>query len=251
VYRIYNGLDLDRFSYEAPHHRPPRIIAVGRLIEKKGFEDLIDACALLAQQGRQFQAEIIGAGPLAADLRARINRLDLKGWVDLLGPRPQAEVIRHVRAAAAFAAPCVVGQDGNRDGLPTVLLEAMALGTPCVSTDVTGIPEVLHHGLTGLCVPQRDPAALAAALARLLDDSVLRGRLAAEARELIEAEFNVYRNTAQLRQLFLATVPSAIESEAGDGVMAEGSCAVQPLPISQPSGQSRTITEYTPGQEPA
>jgi glycosyltransferase involved in cell wall biosynthesis len=214
VCRIYNGLDLDRFAYEAPYHRPPRIISVGRLIEKKGFEDLIDAGALLAQQGRQFQAEIIGAGPLEADLRARINRLDLEGWVKLLGPCPQAEVIHHIRGAAVFAAPCVVGQDGNRDGLPTVLLEAMALGTPCVSTDVTGIPEALRHGLTGLCVPQHNPAALAAALAQLLDDSVLRVRLATEARRLIETEFDVRRNTAQLRQLFLATQRSGAKTGA-------------------------------------
>ncbi|MFQ5612162.1 MAG: glycosyltransferase [Anaerolineae bacterium] len=208
--RVYNGLDLDQFPYKSPFDRPPRILAVGRLVEKKGFEYLIDACALLAEEGRRFEAEIIGAGALEGDLSAQIKRLGLEDRVKLLGPRPQGEVRRHVQEAAVFAAPCVVGRDGNRDGLPTVLLEAMALGTPCISTDVTGIPEVLRDGQTGLRVPQRDPAALARALARLLDDSDLRVDLAAEARHLIETEFDVHRNAAYLREIFRMTSPMAV-----------------------------------------
>src|SRR5262249_30826288 len=149
VQRIYNGLDLERFPFEVPRDRPARIISVGRLIEKKGFGDLIEACGMLARRGRPFHCQIIGTGELKSDLRAPIERLRLQDQVELLGARPQLEVIQHVRSAAVFAAPCVVGQDGNRDGLPTVLLEAMALGTPCVSTDVTGIPEVVRDGETG------------------------------------------------------------------------------------------------------
>jgi glycosyltransferase involved in cell wall biosynthesis len=219
VKRIYNGLDLERFPYEAPHDRPRRVVAVGRLIEKKGFADLVEACALLAGRGRPFRCEIIGAGEQEADLRARIEGRGLRGLVDLLGPRPQGEVIRRVQGAAAFAAPCVVGADGNRDGLPTVLLEAMALGTPCVSTDVTGIPEVVQHGETGLLVPQHDPAALARALERLLDEPALGVRLADRARRLIEAEFDIHRNAARLREIFAAARPPArFTPSGGDGV---------------------------------
>jgi colanic acid/amylovoran biosynthesis glycosyltransferase len=101
-----------------------------------------------------------------------------------------------------FAAPCVVSADGDRDGLPTVLLEAMALGTPCVSTDVTGIPEVLRHLDTGLQVAQRSPAALAESLDTLLADPALRVRLARGARRLIEEQFDVDRNGERLRRLF-------------------------------------------------
>ncbi|WP_456429758.1 glycosyltransferase [Rhodocaloribacter sp.] len=202
VARIYNGLDLDRFPFSAPGERPPEIIAVGRLVEKKGFSDLIEACAHLRDRGTSFSCRIIGGGELEADLRARIERFDLGTHVCLSGPRPQREVIEQLRRAAVFAAPCVVGRDGNRDGLPTVLLEAMALGTPCVSTDVTGIPEVLRNGETGLQVPQRAPAALADALARLLTDAALRVRLATAARRLIETSFDIHRNAAQLRTLF-------------------------------------------------
>ncbi len=208
--RIYNGLDLAQYPYTSPLNRPSKIVAVGRLVEKKGFEYLLDACALLAEQGRDFQVEIIGAGLLKADLHAQVNRLGLDGRVKLLGPRPQNEVKRHVQDAAVFAAPCVVGQDGNRDGLPTVLFESMALGTPCISTDVTGIPEIVRDGVTGLQVPQRNPVALAEALARLLDDSALRVQLATEARRLVEAEFDVHRNAAHIREIiWTAPKPAA------------------------------------------
>jgi colanic acid/amylovoran biosynthesis glycosyltransferase len=202
VRRVYNGLDLDRFRYQAPLDRPSRIVSVGRLVEKKGFADLIGACAILAGRGRRFTCQIVGAGPLEVDLREQIERLGLQATVELLGPRPQDEIIPLVQSAAVFAAPCIVGADSNRDGLPTVLLEAMALGTPCVSTDVTGIPEVLHDGETGLMVPQHAPVALAAAIERLLDDAELRVRLAMPARALIEREFDVHRNAAHVRELF-------------------------------------------------
>ncbi|MFQ5570222.1 MAG: glycosyltransferase family 4 protein, partial [Rhodothermales bacterium] len=202
VRRIYNGLELSTFPYTAPDDRPPQIIAVGRLVEKKGFADLIDACALLARRGLRYTCQIIGSGLLEADLRARIVQLGLQDQVRMPGPRPQRDVIDHIRQAAVFAAPCVIGQDGNRDGLPTVLLEAMALGTPCISTDVTGIPEVLRDGETGLMVPRHHPEALADALERLLFDASLRTRLAGQARRLIEAEFDIHRNAARIRSVF-------------------------------------------------
>jgi glycosyltransferase involved in cell wall biosynthesis len=209
VRRVYNGLDLDRFSFTAPTQRPPRVVGIGRLIEKKGFSDLVAACDVLAKKGREFTCEIIGAGEDEAALRAQVEQLGLRDRVALLGPRPQSEIVEHLRGAAVFAAPCVIGADGNRDGLPTVLLEAMALGTPCVSTDVTGIPEVLYPGKTGLMVPQRDPAALASAIERLFDDPALRVRLAAQARQLIEAEFNVHANAARVRELFAPALAAA------------------------------------------
>jgi glycosyltransferase involved in cell wall biosynthesis len=202
VKRVYNGLDLANLRFESPRERPPLILAAGRLVEKKGFVDLIDACAVLAAQGRSFQCKIIGGGELEAALRAQIVNHNLGRHVELLGPRPQRDVFELIRSAAVFAAPCVVGEDANRDGLPTVILEAMALGTPCVSTNVTGIPEVLRDGASGLMVPQRDPHALAAACATLLDDAALRARLAAAARELVEAEFDIHRNAARMREIF-------------------------------------------------
>jgi glycosyltransferase involved in cell wall biosynthesis len=178
VHRLYNGLDLAEFRYESPRGRPPWIAAVGRLVEKKGFADLIEACAILRARGGgvDFRCDIVGTGPLEPMLQDLVQRHGLVGRVQLLGPRPRCEVIEHIRGAAVLAAPCIVGSDGDRDGMPTVLLEAMAVGTPCVATNVTAIPELLTPGDAGLVVPERDPHALAGALERLLTDSTLRER---------------------------------------------------------------------------
>lgn len=216
VQRIYNGIDLRTFSYRPPANRRPRILGVGRLVEKKGFSDLLEACARLAAAGRTVDCRIIGAGPLEADLRAHAARLGLETSVGFLGPRPQSEIVREIHEASVCAAPCVLGADGNRDGLPTVLLEAMALGTPCVATPVTGIPEVVHDGNTGLLVPEHDPDALAHAIERLLDSETLRCDLASGARDLIEREFDIDRNSARLRNVFGEAVAGrTLLAEAG------------------------------------
>ncbi len=202
VERVYNGLDLVRFPYSSPDRRPPLVVGVGRLVEKKGFADLVAACALLVAEGRTLRCELVGTGPEEAALRLQIERLGLAEIVRLVGPLPQLQVRDTVAGAAALVAPCVVGADGNRDGLPTVLLEAMALGTPCVATPVTGIPEAVRPEHTGLLVPEGDPRALAAAMGRLLDDAGLRTRLARAARALVEEEFDVHRQCARLRRHF-------------------------------------------------
>src|SRR5262249_4683224 len=151
--------------------------------------------ALLAGRGRSFSCRIYGQGTLKTDLRAQIERLGLRGRVELMGPQPQGEIIKAMHDAAVLAMPCIVGKDGDRDGLPNVIQEALALGTPVVSTDLTGIPEVVRDGETGLQVPQHDPPALARALERLLVDQDLRVRLATGARRLMESDFDICRNT--------------------------------------------------------
>ncbi len=210
VTRVYNGLDLDRYRYTSPARRQPLIAAVGRLVEKKGFGDLLDACAVLAARGVEVDCWIVGGGPLAGTLAARIEALDLDDRVRLLGPLPQDHVRRLVADAAVLVAPCVVGSDGNRDGLPTVLLEAMALGTPCVATDVTGILEVVRDGETGVLLPQRAPAALAAALEPLLADPAQRVALARRARALIERDFDIRQQAAEMRARILTTHQPAL-----------------------------------------
>lgn len=202
VRRIYNGMDLARFNYKSPLKRRREIISVGRLVEKKGFPILVNACAILAKTGVDFHCTLVGKGQLEQALRDQINELGLDQHITMLGARPQDAVMGLVQNAAAFAAPCIIGSDGNRDGLPTVLLEAMALGTPCVSTAVTGIPEVLHDGETGLMVPQQDAQGLADALRRLLDESDLRVKLAENARQRIEQHFDIKQNTAAMRKIF-------------------------------------------------
>jgi colanic acid/amylovoran biosynthesis glycosyltransferase len=200
VRRLYNGIDLDHFHpVPAVKRDPTLILAVGRLVEKKGFDVLVDACAVLARRGLDFRCEIVGKGELHAALARQIAAHGLEKRVILAGPRPQDEVRAAYQQAAVFALPCRIGRDGNRDGLPTVLLEAMACGLPVVTTPVTGNPEIVDDGLNGRLVPENDPLALADALADLLQNAALRRRMSLGARLKVERDFDVRRNVAQLR----------------------------------------------------
>lgn len=202
VRRIYNGIDLTRFAYALPKPSDRGILAVGRLVEKKGFHILLEAISLMREGGETPQCTIIGAGDEEANLRAQIDASNLSDVVTMMGPMPQPEVIAAMRDAAVIACPCIVGRDGNRDGLPTVLLEAMALGTPCVATAVTGIPEIVRNEETGLCVAEGDPMALADALSRMISDGALRSSVSTRARSLIEAEFDIVQSATRLRNVF-------------------------------------------------
>ena len=204
IRRIYNGLPVESYAYAAPVDRPPNLVAVGRLVEKKGFSDLINACSLLAQANVDFQCTIIGGGDFEASLLTQIQQLHLASRITLAGPLPQQKVHEALRQAAVFVAPCITATTGDRDGLPTVLLEAMMMGTPCVSTDVTGVPEVVRHEETGLLVPEREPAMLAQAIERLLGNNQLRMRLSKAARDLVELQFSIDDNTAEMRKMFAA-----------------------------------------------
>lgn len=209
--RIYNGLDLQRFDFHDPIDRPPVIAAVGRLVAKKGFTDLVDAIGLMVAENRPVRLVVAGTGPEEAALRDRVRERGLEDHVELLGALAQSAVRDLLVGCAVLAAPCVVAEDGNRDGLPTVLLEGLAVGTPCVATTVTGIPEAVRHEETGLLVPPADPPALARALSRLLDDPELGRRLARRGRALVEREFDARRSAARLREVF-APPPSSATS---------------------------------------
>ena len=203
IVRVYNGLDLERFSPNgAAREMPPLVLGVGRLIEKKGFADLIRACERLKQGGIDFQCQIVGKGALEHELRALITQLALREHVRLPGPLPREDLLDLYRRASVVVAPCVVGSDGNRDGLPTVLTEAMALGVPVVATDVTGSPELVEDARTGLLVPQRNPEALARAIQHILANPGAAQALARAGRERVERDFNLRINVSQLRQLF-------------------------------------------------
>ncbi|HVT44367.1 MAG TPA: glycosyltransferase family 4 protein [Thermoanaerobaculia bacterium] len=206
IRRVYNGLDLDVLPWRAPAIRSQRLVAVGRLVEKKGIRHLIDACALLAKRGRNVACDIIGGGPLGPELRHDVKELGLEDRIHFLGSCAHDEVVARMREASALVAPFVVAGDGDRDGLPTVLLEAMAVGVPCISTAVTGIPEIICHESTGLLVPQGEAAPLADAIERLLDDDDLRMRLSREARVVIDQEFDSRRTSRAIREVFARAV---------------------------------------------
>jgi glycosyltransferase involved in cell wall biosynthesis len=207
VHTIYHGLDTDYFSPEpgAAHDGVPLILAVGRLVEKKGFDQLIDACAQLSQEGVRFTCHIVGEHGSARDgLREQIDRLGLADRVHLLGAVTQDQLRQIYRSARVFALPCQIMDDGDRDGFPNVLGEAMAMGVPVVSTAISGIPEMIDDGVHGLLVAPRKPRALAAALRRVLTDAELHARLARAGRERICERFDSRRTTLALRDLFVA-----------------------------------------------
>ena len=214
IRRLYNGIDLTRFRPDPDVCREPNLIlSVGRLVEKKGFNDLIQACHHLARRPVDFCCEIIGKGPLKNQLQTLIDDLGLQRRVKLVGPKPQDGVLDAYKRAALFALPCVIGSDGNRDGLPTVLLEAMATGLPAVSTNLTGVPEIIDHGENGLLVEPDAPLILTDALARLLQNRPLRLEMGLAARRKVEEAFDVRQNVATLHH-WLAEPAAASERSA-------------------------------------
>jgi glycosyltransferase involved in cell wall biosynthesis len=220
---IYNGVDLTTFVRRDARVVEPLILSVGRLVEKKGFPDLLRACRLLRERNVRFRCEIVGAGVLKDELEAIIRQDALAGHVKLLGALSQQELMSHYRDASIFALPCRVAADGDRDILPNVLKEAMAVGVPVVTTRLAGIEELIEHDTSGVLVPPGDPAALASALTKLLIDAELRERLADEARSVVEQRFDTRSNFVRLRDLFVdvlrdQSVPSqSIEAEEETG----------------------------------
>jgi len=201
---IYHGLDARKYEPRRSPRERPLVLAVGQLKEKKGFGDLLHACRLLVEAGVPFDCEIVGEGPLRGELERAIGRLGLRERVALLGALPHEDVTRKYAEAAVFALPCVTGSDGDRDGVPNVILEAMAMELPVVSTHHSGIPEAVVDGETGLLVPTGDRRALAAALERLLLDPRLRERLGRAGRRRVVETFDADANARLLLKEFAA-----------------------------------------------
>jgi glycosyltransferase involved in cell wall biosynthesis len=201
---VHCGLQLDQFTPErdCPSNARPLILSVGRLVEKKGFRYLIEACRLLVARGLQFECQIVGGGPDEAALRAYIERRELIAYVRLTGPLPQEQVRALMQRADVFALPCVQARDQDQDGIPVVLMEAMALQRPVISTTLSGIPELIKTGVNGCLVPPGDSGALAEALARLLTDRDTARALARAGRVTVEREFNIAVSAGRLAALF-------------------------------------------------
>ncbi len=203
---VHHGLDLDDFSFEMARTQPPplRIIAVGRLVPKKGFITLIEAVASLRKRGFSCQCLIVGGGRLESKLMKRIEKLKMTGSIELAGPADEFEVADSLVEAHVLVAPSVVTRSGNRDGIANVVLEAMARGTAVICTDAGGLTEVARHGETALVVPQNDADALAAAIRRIVEEPGLRGTLARAARSLVEAEFDVRKQAKEFAEALSA-----------------------------------------------
>ena len=222
---VYCGISLDRFRDTQPFEPGKRkVVSVGRLVEKKGFDDLIRACALLRDRGEEFECVIAGSGPQYRELEGLIAKLDLKGRVSITGRAIlQEDIPAFLREARLFALPCVKDSDGDMDGLPQVLIESMACGVPAVSTFLVGMPDLIRDGENGLLVPTRDVEATADAIARLLNDDELTQRFGAAAETWAKAHFGRDELVDRLERVFRwatetprdRSAPVAVPSGAG------------------------------------
>jgi colanic acid/amylovoran biosynthesis glycosyltransferase len=198
IHRIYNGLNLAEFGRANFSSDPPLIAAIGRLIPKKGFANLIRACALLVEHGRSFRCEIFGDGPLENQLRAQIDELGLQELVQLPGAKPQHELRARLTNASVFVLPSVPETDGGMDNLPTVIMEAMATGLPVVSTTIGGIPEMVVENETGFLVRPEDVVALAGAIEKVINDRSLGQKLGQAGYERAQMLFSIEKNVREL-----------------------------------------------------
>lgn len=206
---LHNGVDTTLFHPDRrTPAKTPTLLAVGRLVEKKGFHVLLDALALLARDGMRPRCILVGDGEDRQTLQAQCARLGLAD-VEFAGMRTHDEVRALVHSAHLMVLPCIVGADGNRDALPTVLLEALAAGLPVISTAIGGVEEIVDDGRAGRLVPAGETAPLAVAIAELLASAGERQRLAAAGRSRAERLFDLDRNVAVLRGCFAESIAGA------------------------------------------
>ncbi len=216
IHTIYHGLDTTLFTPALPRHdhAVPLLLSVGRFVEKKGFSYLVQACRTLKDRGYAFQCRLVGEADEHTDLiKQLIIELSLQDTVFVDGPVTQEELRQIYNECRVFALPCQVLENGDRDGIPNVLVEAMAMEIPVVSTDISGIPELIEHRLDGLLVPQRDASALAGALEELLKEPSLRRQLGQNGRDKVRRLFDNKKTTLSLRKLFA----SCLETQRGRG----------------------------------
>ena len=200
VFKCYHGIDLNYFSLpiKSKFSDCPQILAVGRLVPKKGFPVMIEALHKLRMDGHQFSCNIVGGGPMENELQELITKLGLEEWVKLLPKMSQGEVFKYYQKADLFALACEVQSDGDRDGIPNVIVEAMAMGIPIVSTRISGIPECVDDGINGILVEQKDPTVFADALATLIRQPELAHQYGQAGRKKVEQEFDAFQNVEKI-----------------------------------------------------
>lgn len=199
---IYNGIDTGLFRpHTARAHDPQadkRVISVSRLVPIKGHEFLIRAVAQLRREGVGLRLDMYGEGPQRRALQKLIDELDAHAYIRLCGAIVQEALAEELRAADVFALASVLLPKGDCDGLPAVLAEALACGLPTVSTQVTGIPEIIQDGVTGLCVPPGDVSAMAEAIRWVLDHPAEAAAMARRGRQLVEEQFDRHKSAQKL-----------------------------------------------------
>ena len=205
---IHCGVDVKKLDAESmrqqerPGRGPLKILTVGSLVPKKGHRVLVAACQRLEKSGLDFRCTIIGSGPEGPALSRQIDGAGLRPRIEMRGARSLPEIADAYRRHDLFVLACQVAPDGDRDGIPVVLMEAGMMGLPLISTTVSGIPELVLHAQTGWLVPPGDDAALAEAIALLAADPGLRTRLGESARAFVRSRFGIEQSAERLASLF-------------------------------------------------
>ncbi len=212
LFIAYCGIDIGQFAYKGKEQiaTPPHIISVGRLVEKKGFEYLIDACGLLRERDRELHCTIAGDGPLEEVLRKRVEERQLGDIVTVTGKKIlQEELADFMYSGDVFAQPCVWSKDNDVDGTPRTLMEAMACGVPSVSTRLAGIPDIIEHGKSGLLVEPNSVEELADAIQDIIESPELARSLSLGGRERIEQRFKLPECVEPLKKRFQAKLANS------------------------------------------
>jgi len=203
IVRIYNGIDVEKFRTNSVAKKSPfKFLCVARLVEKKGHRFLIEACDMLRKRGVKFECWLVGKGGLRSSISELIKQKKLSDCVKLLGPYPQSGVVSFYKKAHAYVLPCIIASDGNREGLPVSVVEALGSGLPVITTCMTGITEVIEPNHNGLLVPFKDAKALASAMERLIEDNDLYNHLKSNTRKVVESRFDIRETSKVLYNLF-------------------------------------------------
>ncbi len=204
---IYNGVKIDKLKPPSDIKREHNVIlGVGRLVPKKGFDTLLNACRLLKDNGVSFKCLIAGDGSEVESLYSLQRELELDDTVEFLGPKTQDEIINLMYRATLMCLPCTVAEDGNQDALPTVLLEALACGLPVISTNISGIPEIIDSNVNGILVGPDNPDNLFLELKRLLSSAKLREDFAKAGHKKANEFFDITKSVGVLKTLFIQSV---------------------------------------------
>ncbi len=197
------GIRPDDFEFRQVEasNNPPVVLSVGRMVETKGFRDLIYAAKLLHEKDKIVELVLVGGGDKFEEFRKLASELGIRELVKFTGPLPQNEVREIMMHADLFVLAASVDERGDRDGIPVVLMESLAFGIPTISTEVSGIPELIVNFDTGLLVPEKNPKALADAMLLYMYERDLRKRLPLAGRKLVETSFNVEINASILKDL--------------------------------------------------
>ena len=206
---VYLGVDID--EWKMPDERSarsamPKVLCVAQMLPCKGQIYLVQACAILRERGFHFNCTIVGEGIMREALESEIKERNLSGMVTLTGALKQEEIVAHLCGADFFCLPCIVDDEGYHDGIPVALMEAMAMGLPTISTAVSGIPELIEHGRSGLLVQQRDAEAIACAMENLFKQPKLRETIGKGGRARIEQGFNLQQSALNMAELFRSAV---------------------------------------------